>query len=142
MSEGEKHSLRSSEREEYIEYIFLGDICSFGWMNDRFVEVARAQTDAFGYDLVLSSGGVTRHVQLKASKVDGKTAFQKISMSLTEKESGCVVWINGKEHKCLHPKAGGLPRINRMVVQSGEVANTMSGFAVHVAESVLHNDLD
>jgi hypothetical protein len=89
----EKHSLRSSEREEYVEYIFLGQLCAHGWANDRFVEVARSKTDAFGYDLVLSSGPVTRHVQLKASRSDGSTRSQKINTALAQKPGGCVVWI-------------------------------------------------
>lgn len=89
----QKHSLRSSEREEYVEYIFLAALCSHGWAQDRFVEVARSKTDAFGYDLVLGSGSVTRHVQLKASRMGGATRSQKIHTALLEKPSGCVVWI-------------------------------------------------
>lgn len=93
MTTSDKHSLRSSEREEYVEYVFLAAICSYGWSIDRFVEVARAQTDAFGYDLILNSGGVTRHVQLKASVIGGSAVSQKVGLSLSEKASGCVVWI-------------------------------------------------
>lgn len=93
MTPEQKHSLRSSEREEYVEYIFLAALCSHGWATDRFVEVARSKTDAFGYDLVLSSGDVTRHVQLKASRMGSATRSQKINMSLSQKPSGCVVWI-------------------------------------------------
>ena len=93
MSTGEKHSLRSSEREEYIEYILLAELCSYGWQNDRFVEVARAQTDAFGYDLVLSAEGYTRHVQLKASIESGKARSQKINRGLERKASACVIWM-------------------------------------------------
>lgn len=89
----QKHSLRSSEREEYVEYIFLAALCSHGWAQDRFVEVARSKTDAFGYDLVLSSGEITRYVQLKASRMGGATRSQKINSSLAQKPSGCVVWI-------------------------------------------------
>ena len=76
-----------------MEYIFLAALCSHGWTTDRFVEVARSKTDAFGYDLVLSSGNLTRHVQLKASRVGGSTRSQKINQALTRKSGGCVVWI-------------------------------------------------
>jgi len=89
----DKHSLHSSKREEYVEYIFLAKLCSYGWSKDRFVEVARAQTDAFGYDVVLGSGEITRHVQLKASVEGGRTARQKISKLLRDKQSGCVIWL-------------------------------------------------
>ena len=93
MTPEEKHSQRSSEREEYVEYMFLAALCSHGWANDRFVEVSRSKTDAFGYDLVLSSGLVTRHVQLKASRKTGATRAQKINQALAQKPSGCVVWM-------------------------------------------------
>lgn len=89
----DKHSLRSSTREEYVEYVFLAKLCSHGWSKNRFVEVARTQTDASGYDLVLSEGLVTRHVQLKASKRGAKAKKQKINIELSNKPSGCVVWI-------------------------------------------------
>ncbi len=93
MTPEEKHSLRSSEREEYVEYIFLANLCAYGWANDRFVEVARSKTDAFGYDLVLSSGTMTRHVQLKASRSAGKARSQKINTALCQKPSGCAIWL-------------------------------------------------
>jgi hypothetical protein len=102
----EKHSQRSSEREEYVEYIFLAELCSHGWANDRFVEVSRSKTDAFGYDLVLSSGLVTRHVQLKASRLDGAARSQKINQALTHKPSGCVVWLK-VDSDTLLPKSYG-----------------------------------
>jgi hypothetical protein len=100
----EKHSLRSSEREEYVEYIFLASLCSHGWATDRFVEVSRSKTDAFGYDLVLSSGSVTRHIQLKASRVGGAARSQKINHALTQKTGGCVVWIK-VDSETLVPRA-------------------------------------
>lgn len=93
MSTADKHSLRSSEREEYLEYIFLGALCSYGWSQDRFVEVARSHTDAFGYDLVLSAEQTTRHLQLKSSVVGGRTRTQSIRLDLGQKPSGCVVWM-------------------------------------------------
>ncbi len=89
----DKHHLHSSTREEYVEYILLAELCSHGWSRDRFVEVARTQTDAQGYDLVLACDGVIRHVQMKASKAGGRTASQKINTALSAKPGGCVVWV-------------------------------------------------
>ncbi len=106
MTPEEKHSLRSSEREEYVEYIFLAALCSHGWATDRFAEVSRSKTDAFGYDLVLSSGLVTRHVQLKASRMGGAARSQKINQALTQKPSGCVVWLK-VDSDTLLPKSYG-----------------------------------
>jgi hypothetical protein len=98
----DKHSLRSSTREEYVEYILLAALCSFGWSRDRFVEVARTQTDAQGYDLVWACDGVMRHVQLKSSKAGGRAAHQKVNTALASKPGGCVVWAV-VDPETLHP---------------------------------------
>ncbi len=89
-----------------MEYIFLAALCSHGWATDRFVEVSRSKTDAFGYDLVLSSGKFTRHVQLKASRMGGAARSQKVNVALTDKPSGCVVWIK-VDSDTLMPRAYG-----------------------------------
>jgi hypothetical protein len=86
-----------------VEYIFLAKLCSYGWSKDRFVEVARAHTDSNGYDLVLSEGDVTRHVQLKATKAGGRLSPQKINTALASKPSGCVVWLH-VDANTLEPK--------------------------------------
>ena len=49
--------------------------------------------NSFGYDLVMSRKEIVRHIQLKTSKSNGKTDVQKISRTLGEKPSGCVIWI-------------------------------------------------
>jgi len=89
----EKHAIHSSIREEYVEYIFLGKLCSFAWKTGRFVEIARSNTDAFGYDIILTNSGIVRHVQLKATREGGKTSFQKINAALANAPNGCVVWM-------------------------------------------------
>ncbi len=89
----DKHLRHSSTREEYVEYILLAELCSLGWARDRMIEVARTQTDAQGYDLVLACDGVIRHVQMKASKAGGRTATQNINVALATKPGGCVVWV-------------------------------------------------
>ena len=93
MKLSDKHNLRASEREEYVEYAFLADLCRYGWANNRFVEVARVNTDNYGYDLVLSCNGITRHVQLKTSHTGSSVRRQNINSALAEKPSGCVIWI-------------------------------------------------
>ena len=98
----DKHSVRSSTREEYVEYILLAKLCSYGWAQNRFMEVARTHTDAQGYDLVLACDGVIRHVQLKASKVGGRTLSQKINTALAAKPGGCVIWAV-VDPETLHP---------------------------------------
>ena len=53
----------------------------------------RSEIDASGYDIVLECNGILRHIQLKTSGKDAKTASQKINVALATKPSGCVVWI-------------------------------------------------
>ncbi|WP_370401287.1 hypothetical protein [Sulfitobacter sp. JB4-11] len=89
----EKHTLYSSIREEYIEYVFLSEICSNAWAADKFISIARSQTDAFGYDVILTCDGMSRHVQLKAMAEGGKASFQKVNTGLSKAPSGCVVWL-------------------------------------------------
>lgn len=83
----------SSSREEYLEYIFLGELSAEAWKRQVFVEILRSNTDAFGYDLVLECGGIIRHVQLKSSHLAAKTSRQSIGISLANKPSGCVIWL-------------------------------------------------
>ena len=46
----------SSLREEYLEYIFLGELCREFWRRDMPVDVLRSHTDRSGFDLVLELG--------------------------------------------------------------------------------------
>ncbi|MEM7710316.1 MAG: hypothetical protein AAF264_06100 [Pseudomonadota bacterium] len=94
MSVDARHYEQASLREEYTEYVFLGRLCQAAWVQGRSMEVLRSATDAFGYDLVLSSGGVDRHVQLKTTKVGGKRSRITVNRTLAEKASGCVVWLS------------------------------------------------
>ena len=48
--------------------------------------------DRAGYDLIAEHGECLRHIQLKGSTRDAKTATQKVHVALAEKPSGCVVW--------------------------------------------------
>lgn len=81
--------------EKLMEHLFLSEVLQECWFGRRqVVEVLRAEVDAAGYDLVLEAGGVIRHVQLKASRKDGKTSRQTINRKLAAREGGCVVWIN------------------------------------------------
>lgn len=88
------HSAHSMLRELIVEYLFVGELLRSCWERGiSDVEVLRSDTDSFGYDLLLSRGSVSRHVQLKTSRHDARTDQQKISLSLATKPSGCVIWI-------------------------------------------------
>lgn len=86
--------LKSSFFEQLVEHVFISELLQEVYY--RFgmtVEVLRSEIDASGYDVVFECNGIIRHVQLKTSKVEGKTSRQKVNVALAEKPSGCVVWI-------------------------------------------------
>lgn len=94
MNTTEATYLHSQFYENLVEHAFLSELLQEVWFQrHQIVEVLRAETDAFGYDLVLSCGGVTRHVQLKTSEAASKTSGQKVHEGLAEKSSGCVIWL-------------------------------------------------
>tara|TARA_R110002073_G_scaffold195042_4_gene354148 strand:- start:822 stop:1301 length:480 start_codon:yes stop_codon:yes gene_type:complete len=81
-------------RERIVEHVFIGEIQRWFWRNDRHdIEVLRSEFDAGGYDVVLSYGGITRHVQLKTIVEGGRAAHVSIGLRLAAKPSGCVLWI-------------------------------------------------
>lgn len=89
-----KHSEHSSFREKLIEHLFVGELLKLSWLNgDCQLEVAKPEVDNSGYDVIAEANRVVRHIQLKASYVGGKTSRQKVHVKLSEKPSGCVVWI-------------------------------------------------
>ena len=61
------HYQHSMLRERIIEHVFVGDALRELWRAGVMdVEVLRSEFDAYGYDLVMSRGAITRHIQLKA----------------------------------------------------------------------------
>lgn len=88
------HSTESSLREKIIEHLFVGELLRCLWCKGvHDVEVLRAEVDRNGYDLVLESRGIVRHVQLKSSHRRAKTAALNIHINLQAKPSACVIWI-------------------------------------------------
>ena len=91
MFDEKQHYLNSSLRENIIEHLFVGTALQNLWRQGRTdVEILRSEFDAYGYDLVISSGKMVRHVQLKSG-----TTLKKVSVSddLARKPSGCVIFI-------------------------------------------------
>lgn len=87
-------NIHSSYYEKLVEHLFISDILETAWLNGQLqIEIARAEIDNSGYDLVLECNGIIRHVQLKCSDANSSTANQKVNIKLAEKPSGCVIWI-------------------------------------------------
>ncbi len=95
--------LKSTFYEQLAEHVFISEVLQEAWFRyNTTVEVLRSELDSSGYDLVLECNGVTRHVQLKTSRAESKTAYQKINIALQEKSSGCVVWLVKNEDENVH----------------------------------------
>lgn len=78
--------------ELMLENLFLSELLQEMWFaRGQVVDVLHSPVDAYGYDLVLQCGGVTRHVQLKAKRLTGKTANYKLSTLLYNQPAACVV---------------------------------------------------
>lgn len=88
-----QHSHQSSFREKLIEHLLIGELLKYSWKSgDCSLEISRPEVDRAGYDLIAEHGECLRHIQLKGSTRDAKTATQKVHLALAEKPSGCVVW--------------------------------------------------
>src|SRR5690242_3509801 len=80
--------------ELLVESAFLSELLQEMWFGrGQLVDVLHSTVDAFGYDVVLQTGAITRHVQLKARKVGGKTSKYAINTLLTAQPAGCVVCV-------------------------------------------------
>lgn len=89
-----KHATHSVLRERIVEHVFVGAVMRRLWQLGAFdVDVLRAEFDAGGYDLVMSSRSVIRHIQFKASLTDGARANISVNMRLSQVASGCVIWL-------------------------------------------------
>ena len=90
----EQHFIRSSYRERLIEHLFVGELLKHSWLERGCrLEVGRPEVDNSGYDLIVEEDGVIRHLQLKASSREARTAKQNVHTALGIKPSGVVVWI-------------------------------------------------
>ena len=94
MSLIEQHAVHSVLREQIVEHLLVGRLLQRLWAeNNTAVEILRSEFDRGGYDLVADHDAVTRHIQLKCSRLGGTTREQTISRNLGRKPSGCVLWI-------------------------------------------------
>ncbi len=73
----------STYRERLVEHLFIADIMQAAWLaGERKVVVARAEIDAWGYDLLLSCDGKVQPVQLKSSAKVGRITVNKALFAL------------------------------------------------------------
>lgn len=88
------HSLLSSYREALLEHLFAGEVMRHVWLSGvKRLEVLKPQVDDGGYDLVLETDSVVRHVQLKATFKGSKVRRFTVNAGLAAKPSGCIVCL-------------------------------------------------
>ncbi|MBK3664779.1 hypothetical protein JJE66_26575 [Bradyrhizobium diazoefficiens] len=88
------HSQDSSLREQALVHLFLGELLAEMWRTHRRdIEVLKGEVDRGGYDIVLESNGLIRHVQLKSSFIGSKVRNVNVGTKLSTKPGGCVIWL-------------------------------------------------
>ena len=116
------HSLRSSYRESLLEHLFIGEVIRHVWVSGgKHLEIPKPEVDDAGYDLVLESGNVVRHIQLKTTFKGSYVRRFNINAGLATKPSGCVIcilfdkdtlafgpflWLGASPGKTLHDLSG------------------------------------
>ena len=94
MNEADKHSRHSVLREVILEHALIADILRDLWSRDVFdAEILRSEFDAGGFDLVMTRGNVTRHVQLKSRLAGKPLTTVTVGLKLEARRSGCVVCL-------------------------------------------------
>ncbi|GAB3162223.1 hypothetical protein GCM10027059_14400 [Myceligenerans halotolerans] len=80
--------------ERMAEATFLSDLLQEMWFaRGEVVDVLHSTVDAFGYDLVLWTPTVTRHVQLKTKRKRARTARYNLGKQLETLPAACVIVI-------------------------------------------------
>src|ERR1700737_2706935 len=93
--EASAHWSDSRLREQALAHVFLGLLLTFMWRNGaRDIEVLKSEVDRGGYDVVLESNGVIRHIQLKSSFRGSKVREVDISTKLLRKPGGGILWLD------------------------------------------------
>jgi hypothetical protein len=84
----------SAYREKLLEHLFVGEVLKCFWRHGKpQADFLRPEVDAGGYDIVITFGRITRHIQLKSCALGAKTVRQKVNIRLQDCPSGCVVWV-------------------------------------------------
>jgi hypothetical protein len=131
MKSTQRHSFNSTLRENIIEHLFSGEILRRLWQIGIVdAEILKCDFDAGGYDLVLTCRHVIRHIQLKGSRAGGARSEVNVNVRLSEKPSGCVIWIvidddlNFKSFLWFgHQPGKPLPDLSEMTVVKHEKGN-------------------
>lgn len=93
-------STHSSFYEKLIEHLFISEVLQeMRFRFDRWPEVLKAEIDASGYDIVIESNNIIRHIQLKTSIIGASKTSIYLNAALSEKPTGCAIWIEWQINK-------------------------------------------
>jgi hypothetical protein len=78
-----------------VKHVWTSELLRYLWLHfpGHKLQMFHAEVDDCGYDIVLTLGSATRHVQLKASHAKAKATGQDIHSELARAVGGCVVWM-------------------------------------------------
>ena len=81
--------------EAALKHAFLWRVYSELWRRDPSTRllVFDSEIDDSGFDVVLTVGSYTRHLQLKCSIVGSKTQSVTLRQSLCDLQGGSVIWM-------------------------------------------------
>jgi len=86
------NTTHSSSFALLAESYFLSELLQEMWFRrSQLVDVLHSRVDAFGYDLVLTTDTVTRHVQLKTRRKGARTSRYDLNAQLEELPSACAI---------------------------------------------------
>jgi hypothetical protein len=89
------NTTHSTSFELLAKSYFLSEMLQEMWFRrHQLVDVLHSQVDAFGYDLVLTTAHVTRHVQLKTRRKGGSNSSLDLNIQLETLPSACVILMD------------------------------------------------
>lgn len=78
-----------------VKHVWLARLLQLLWEHhpETKVQIFHSEVDDAGYDIVLTWGSITRHIQLKASHLKAKRQAIDVHTALADAAGGCVVWM-------------------------------------------------
>jgi len=129
----DEHSLHSSQRENTLEHIFIGDVMRTLWVSGVYdLEVLKPEVDDSGYDIVFETRSIVRHIQLKSTKRGSHVSSVNVQLQLGNKPNGCIIIIEFDDKLNLGPFYwfGNPPGQSMPVISSYPIAKQTKGNAM------------
>lgn len=83
---------QSSLREKVFEFQLLGELGIEMLARGIDFAVLHSMSDRDGYDVVIETGPIVRHIQLKTTIIGTTTREVPINRRLASRPAGCILW--------------------------------------------------